>query len=145
MPRWRWEPTFEKQKGFRTPQRRGARQSAVRVFRHPTYRHIEDPYAVSVRRSPVSDLRTNSAAARSPSLWRSSPQAKVVHDEDPRRLFDHELVQLREDGALLDEVEGMLRLVDQLVQLQVDERHVMFTDVGDTDLEWKKLPKGTFG
>ncbi len=46
---------------------------------------------------------------------------------------------------LLDDVEGMLHLVEQLVQLQVDERHVMFTNVGGTDLEWKKLPKGAFG
>src|SRR5882672_5449170 len=56
-------------------------------------------------------------------LRRQRARVLVVHDEDPGRVVDDDLVQLREDLVLLADVEGALGLLDEPVGLRVDVGH----------------------
>src|SRR5205823_399564 len=56
-------------------------------------------------------------------LGRQRARVLVVHDEDPRRVVHHQLVQPGQDLVLLRDVERALRLVDQLVGFRIDVGH----------------------
>src|SRR4029450_10203690 len=103
----------------------------VRRSRRPTYAHTTaDPsllpdahggqvHEPGLRRHEALDLR------------RERPRVQGVDNEDPRRVVDDDLVQLRQDLALAADVEGLRSLVQKPVHLGVDVRHRVQRDRHD--------------
>src|SRR5262245_12398181 len=108
-----------------------SRVGIVRRSRRPTYAHTTasplllpdadggEVHEPGLRRHEAFDLR------------RERPRVQVVDNEDPRRVVDDDLVQLRQDLALAADVEGLRSLVQKPVHLGVDVRHRVHRDRHD--------------
>src|SRR5712664_2898496 len=100
-----------------------SRVGIARSSRRPTYAHTVDlpplPHHADRREVHEPGLRRHEAL----DLRRERPWVQVVDDEDPRRVVDDDLVQLRQDLALPADVERLRGLVEEPIHLGVDVRH----------------------
>src|SRR5262245_29411862 len=95
----------------------------ARRSRRPTYAHMTGAASLppDADRREVHEPRLRRHEALD--LRRERARVQVVDDEDPRRVVDDDLVQLRQDLVLAANVEDLRGLVEELVHLRVDVWH----------------------